>query len=282
LNFSKIAAGIFVPDGAPVDEALRRTTHLAVGAHQDDLEIMALEGILAGFGRHDAWFTGVVVTSGAGSPRDGLYASYTDAEMQVVRRKEQKKASVIGEYAALVFLDYSSAEAKDPANGEVVTDLARVLEATAPGTVYAHNLADKHPTHVAVALRLIKAIRSLPAESRPTRLVGCEVWRDLDWMTDADKVIFRLDSHENIAASLVGVFDSQIIGGKRYDLATLGRRRAHATYLDSHAVDATQLVNFGMDLTPLIEDGGPAAASFVRAHIERFADEVEGAIAKLA
>jgi len=282
MNFSKVGAEVFVPDGAPVDGALRRTTHLAVGAHQDDLEIMALEGILAGFGRQDAWFTGVIVTSGSGSPRDGLYASYTDTEMQTVRRKEQKKAAVVGEYASAVFLDYSSAEAKDPANVEVVADLGRLLEATAPSVVYTHNLADKHPTHVAVALRLIRAIRSLPADRRPARVVGCEVWRDLDWLADADKVVFRLDSHENIAASLVGVFDSQIIGGKRYDLATMGRRRAHATYLESHAVDASQLVNFGMDLTPLIVDGGPDAAAYVRAHIERFGDEVEAALAKLA
>ena len=70
---------------------------------------------------------------------------------------------------------------------------------------------------------------------------------------DADKVVFKLDKHENIAASLVGVFDSQIVGGKRYDLATMGRRRAHATYYQSHSVDSAQMLDFGVDLTPLIQ-----------------------------
>jgi hypothetical protein len=37
---------IFVPDGAPVAQELARTTHMAISAHQDDLEIMAYRGIL--------------------------------------------------------------------------------------------------------------------------------------------------------------------------------------------------------------------------------------------
>jgi len=282
MRFGKITSEVFVPDGISPQEALRRTTHLAVGAHQDDLEIMALDGILACFGRDDRWFTGVIVTNGAGSPRAGLYASYTDAQMQAVRRKEQRKAAVVGEYSAVVFLDYSSAEAKDPQNKEVVQDIQTILEAASPEVVYTHNLADKHPTHVSAALRTLSAIRRLPEDRRPSRFYGCEVWRDLDWMADADKVVFRLDEHENIAMSLVGIFDSQVIGGKRYDLATMGRRRAHATYLESHEVDVSQMVNFAMDLTPLIADDRLDPAAYVRAHIDRFAEEVTHAIAKLS
>jgi len=81
--------------------------------------------------------------------------------------------------------------------------------------VYTHNLADKTRHARSVALRTVAAIREMPRESRPKRLYGCEVWRGLDWMVDADKVIFSLDQHENIAMSLVGIFDSQIVGGKR-------------------------------------------------------------------
>lgn len=281
MKLAKVTAEIFVPDGAPEEEALRRTTHLAVGAHQDDLEIMALEGILAGFANSAQWFTGVVVTNGAGSPRSGPYASFTDSEMQEVRRKEQRKAAVVGEYSAVVFLDYSSAEAKDPANPDVVADLTALLDAARPKIVYTHNLADKHPTHVAAALRTLKAIRSLPPEARPEKLYGCEVWRDLDWMVDTDKVVFRLDAHDNIATALVSLFDSQVIGGKRYDLATMGRRRAHATYLESHEVDVSQFVNFGMDLTPLIVDDSVDPVGYVQAHIDRFAQEVSSTLAKL-
>ena len=49
-------------------------------------------------------FTGVVVTDGRGSPRDDLYKDYTDEEMRLVRFKEQRKAAVVGEYAAQVIL----------------------------------------------------------------------------------------------------------------------------------------------------------------------------------
>ncbi|MGD0619102.1 MAG: PIG-L family deacetylase, partial [Bryobacteraceae bacterium] len=73
---------IFVPDGAALDVALQRTTHLSVAAHQDDIEIMAYHGISECFGRSDCWFTGVVVTNGAGSPRNGIYSGYSDEEMQ--------------------------------------------------------------------------------------------------------------------------------------------------------------------------------------------------------
>ncbi len=282
IALAKPTAEIYVPDGSDCDHALRRTTHLAVGAHQDDLEIMASEGILKCFGRTDAWFTGVVATNGAGSPRDGLYGNYTDEQMQAVRRVEQKKAAFVGEYSAVAFLDHTSSEVKDPAYAAAVSDIAGIIEAAGPDVVYTHNLADKHPTHVAVALRTIAAIRSLPRAKRPSRLLGCEVWRGLDWMCDADKVVFRLDEHENIATSLVGVFDSQIAGGKRYDLATMGRRRANATYLDSHATDTADLVNFGMDLTPLVNDDTLSPEGLVTAHIERFAQEVRSALSKLA
>ena len=84
---------------------------------------------------------------------------------------------------------------------------------------------------------MIAAIRRCPPAERPEKLYGCEVWRDLDWLTDEDKVVFDVSAHENLQAALLGVFDSQICGGKRYDLATLGRRRAHATYFASHGTD---------------------------------------------
>lgn len=281
MEFMKVSAEVFVPDGVSAHEALARTTHLAVGAHQDDLEIMALDGILAGFGRSDRWFTGVIVTNGAGSPRDGLYGSYTDVEMQEVRRREQRKAAVVGEYSAVIFLDYSSAELKDAADTRAIQDLAALAKRCRPEVAYVHNLADKHPTHVAVALRFISALRSLPLEERPSKVYGCEVWRDLDWMVDSDKVIFKLDAHENIARALVGVFDSQVVGGKRYDLATMGRRRAHATYLESHAVDAAQSVNFAMDLTPLVMDDTLEPGAHVAAHMDRFQREVLASLERL-
>ncbi len=47
-----------------VEPALARTTHLGVAAHQDDLEILAIDGILRCLGDPEQWFCGVVVTEG--------------------------------------------------------------------------------------------------------------------------------------------------------------------------------------------------------------------------
>jgi LmbE family N-acetylglucosaminyl deacetylase len=275
-------AEIYVPDGSPTDIALLRTTHMAVGAHPDDLEIMAFHGILECFGKSDRYFAGVTVTNGAGSARDGVYAAYTDEQMQAVRRAEQKKAALVGDYGAQVFLDYSSSGVKDATSRDVVEDLKTLLAAARPQIVYTHNLADKHDTHVAVVLRLIRALRELPREARPQKLYGCEVWRNLDWMNDADKVVFDVSAHENLAASLVGVFDSQVAGGKRYDLATMGRRRANATYFESHATDIATSVIFGIDLTPLVFDASLDPGSYIASFIKSFADDVASRIARLA
>lgn len=265
---------VFVPDGMEQDAALARTTHMGISAHQDDLEIMCTDPILRCFQHKDKWFTGVVVTDGRGSPRDDLYRDYTDEDMRLVRFKEQKKAAIVGEYAAQIILDYPSKAVKDGSNRRPIEDLAALVRAARPEAVYTHNLADKHDTHVAVALRVIAAIRSLPEEFRPKRLFGCEVWRDLDWMVDTDKVGFDVSAHENLQAALLGVFDSQISGGKRYDLATMGRRRAHATYFASHDTDVTTALNFGMDLTPLVENPERDVAEYVQEFIERFAQDV--------
>jgi LmbE family N-acetylglucosaminyl deacetylase len=252
---------------------------MAVGAHQDDLEIMAFDGILACFQREERGFTGVTVTNGSGSPRDDLYRDYSDEQMRAVRRVEQRKAATIGEYAAQVMLDYPSSAVKDVANAAPTEDLVALFRIARPGIVYTHNLADKHDTHVAVALRVIEAVRALPPAQRPQALYGCEVWRDLDWMVDGDKIGFDVSSHENLQAALLGVYDSQICGGKRYDLATLGRRRANATYFASHSTDVTTATIYAMDLTPLVRDLEKDVAAFVAEHIERFAGDVEARIA---
>jgi LmbE family N-acetylglucosaminyl deacetylase len=274
MNFHLPTAEIFIPDGLPVEAGLGRTTHMAISAHQDDIEIMAAAPILDCFQQKDLWFTGVVVTDGRGSPRDDLYKDYDDEEMRIVRFKEQKKAAVVGEFAALALLDFPSKIIKDGSKLEPVADIAALLKAAHPQSVYTHNLADKHDTHVAVARRVIAAIRSLSEADRPEKLYGCEVWRDLDWLLDEDKQVLPVSARSNIAAALVGVFDSQVSGGKRYDLATAGRRLAHATYHASHGTDQESALNFAMDLTPLIEDPSLAVADYVLSLVDRFRADV--------
>jgi len=274
MKFHLNTAEIFVPDGLPVGDALTRTTHLCISAHQDDIEIMAAGPILECFQREDKWFTGVVVTDGRGSPRSGMYERYSDEEMRLVRFKEQRKAAVIGEYAAQIMLDYPSKVVKDGRDTSPVEDMVAILKATRPQVVFTHNLADKHETHVAVALRVVTAGRSLPEDERPQKLYGCEVWRDLDWMVDSDKITFDLSQQENMQAALLGVYDSQISGGKRYDLASLARRRTNATYFASHDVDEATGMSYVMDLLPLITNPDLDIPTYVQSFIDRFAQDV--------
>jgi LmbE family N-acetylglucosaminyl deacetylase len=274
MKLSKISAEVFIPDNIPLEAALSRTTHLVVAAHPDDVEIMAPIPILSCIGDDKKSLSAIVVTDGRSSPRGGKYRSCSDEEIRIKRRKEQRKAAVIGEYSALIFLDYTSEEIKSRMLRSVISDLVTIFSYSQPGSVFTHNLADKHDTHIAVALSVIFAIRELPETERPGKLLGCEVWRDLDWMLDSDKVLFDTSSQENLQSALIGVHDSQIDGGKRVDLAVLGRNRAHGTFFSPHAADKPPSLAFAMDLSPLLHDIDRGITEFVSEYIRRFEMDV--------
>lgn len=276
LSLHQPQADTFIPDGTPVDTALARTTKLAIGAHQDDLEFFAFHGISACFAQPEEWFTGITVTNGAGSARSGVYERFSNDEMIEVRRQEQRKAALIGEYGAMLQLDYPSSEVKDTANEKPVEDLLAILQLAQPETVYLHNPADKHDTHIAVLQKSLAALRKLPAASRPSRVYGCEIWRDLDWLPDDLKVALPVSEQTNLQAALNGVFDSQISGGKRYDLAVMGRRLAHATFYDSHSVDKETGLTFALDLTPLVQQPELSIEDFLTGILDQFRDDVLG------
>jgi LmbE family N-acetylglucosaminyl deacetylase len=271
----------FVPDGRPAAEAIARTTHLGIVAHPDDLEILAYPGILECLGRDDRWFSGVVATDGRGSARSGAYAKVSDDDMRLIRQGEQDKAAVTGEYAAVLMLDRTSADVQGPGRAAVVQELTALLRAARPGIVYTHSPADRHPTHVSVALATIAACRALPSAERPGRVLGGEVWGDLEWLTAEDKVALDVSGRDSMGAALLGVFESQIAGGKRYDLAVPARRLAHATYHDSHSVDQNTALCLAMDLTPLVTDPSRGVAAFVQERIDRFAADVRARIERL-
>ncbi len=280
LRLKHRGADVFVPDGKPVAEALARITHLGIGAHQDDLEFMAFHGIAACHASTSDWFGGVTCTDGAGSSRIGKYAQYSDAQMAQARKDEQRRAAELGRYGVAIQLDYPSAEAKAPGCATLCADLTAILAATKPRTVYTHNLADKHDTHVAIGLNAIRAMRALPREARPQAVYGCEVWRDLDWMLDTDKIVHDVTGAEALAAQVGGVFDSQIAGGKRYDLAVIGRRRANATFFESHGADRSEAISFAMDLTPLVMDEKLDVVEYVSGYIDRFRADAVNRLAR--
>ena len=147
--------------------------------------------------------------------------------------------------------------------------------------VYTHNLADKHDTHVSVALATIDACRALPRPTRPRPPPRRRGLARPDWLTGDDKVALDVSARESLSAALIGVFDSQITGGKRYDLAVAGLRRAHATLDESHHLDASAALAFYMDLDAARDRHGAGSLAFAQERVERFATDVKDRIRRL-
>jgi hypothetical protein len=264
---------IFLPAGGDWRDALRSASHLGIGAHADDLEFMAFHGIeecRQGGGK----FAGVILTDGAGSVGGGT-------DLREMRRAEQREAAKIGGYAVVIQLGLTSAQLKDPKDNTARNSLDEILRYAHPKTVYTHNPADRHDTHVAACLRTIDALRALSANRRPEKVYGCEVWRDLDWLSEADRVRLDCGNDEKFAAALNAVFRSQIEGGKRYDLAVIGRRRAQATFDDAHHADDADMITLAMDLTPLLSDPALSVENFTLSAIDRFRADVRDRLARM-
>lgn len=273
MHLHNASAQVFIPDGTPVADALRRITHLGVGAHPDDLEFMAFHGIVECHDSTTKWFGGVTCANGSGGAEASTPGE--DAQYMAMRRAEQNTAATLGRYGVMIQLDHPGSVLKTPGDLSLKNDLKEILAATRPATVYTHNPADRHDTHLAVMIAALQAMREMPAPLRPKNVTGCEVWGSLDWLPDARKVLMNVSGHDALAAAINGVFASQISHGKRYDLATLGRRSANATFLDSHAADqGTQLI-FGMDLTPLVIDESIDLVEHVCGLIDEFKAEVQ-------
>ena len=279
--FAQPNSEVYIPDGSDPADALARTTYLCIAAHQDDIEIMAVEGILRAYENPELHFTGCVVTDGHGSPRAGKFANVSDDEMALIRVEEQREAARIGKYSAQVFLGYPSSEVKKGGNQALKEDLKNLIRQTRPEVLYTHNLADKHATHVGVLMRVLEALRELEPEELPAKLIGCEVWRNLDWLSDEKKVVMDTSENKELQAQLVDVFVSQVQGGKNYTDAILGRRAANATFFASHATDKATGLSFGMDMTPLMMDKDLDPSKFVKGFLQDFQENVAGLISAM-
>lgn len=283
-KFSRPDADIYVDEAAgTLERAFPSLRQLCVAAHQDDIEIMAYSGIVECLEAGGPGFGGVVVTNGAGSPRSGTYSKFTDEEMQAVRRAEQRKAARLGNYLFQIQLAHPSAAVRS-ASGEgslVAADLDAIFGSARVDTVYLHNPADKHDTHVAVFLRCLEALRRLPAASRPRRVLGCAVWRDLEWMLDGDRVALESGRRPELALALLRTFDSQVAGGKRYDLAAVARRQAHATFDTPREVDAFEGITWAMDLTPLVADPAMDVGQFTLRLVDRLRNDIAERLKRL-
>jgi len=253
MNFSQTQSNFYSSRGEDFRAALSSTTHLGIGAHADDLEILAFPGISACYGHAKNRFSGVVVTDGASSPRIGPFASMSNAEMIPQRQKEQRQAADLGQYASVIQLAHSSAAVRQSDRSEVVADLVKILESARPQVLYLHNPADRHETHLAVLMACLEALHKIPTSAHPKEIYGCEVWGDLDWVPASHIVRLPCHAPANLGSSLLNCFESQVQGGKRYDRAALGRRHAQATFGNPTQPDSDDEVVLALDLRPLLK-----------------------------
>ena len=268
-------ASLYVPDGQPFAAAFRSTTHLAIGAHQDDIEIMAFHGIAHCAGSDTDAFAGVVCTDGSGSPQAHPIAT---GDLRAVRREEQNAAARLGGYCAMVQLDYKSADIRGARRPLLEADILQLLRESRPRVLYTHNPFDAHPTHIAVCQAVVAALRALPPGQRPQTVYGCEVWRSLDWVPARHLRTLTWSEPDERWTQLLGCFASQIQGGKRYDLAAPGRARANATFRESHQVDRTQSAWLAVDLRPLIDKPDLSIEDYVQSVLDEFGRALHAAL----
>jgi LmbE family N-acetylglucosaminyl deacetylase len=274
MQTSSPYADILVPDDSPLDAALQRSSHLCIGAHPDDVEILGWHGIAHCFESDQNWFTGVVVTDGAGSPRAGDYANFSDQQMVATRRGEQRQAATLGAYSAQLQLGYSSAAVQGEINDQLVCQLQEILLVAQPRVLYLHNLADAHYTHQAVANACLAAVRRLPPQQRPEQVLGVEVWRSLDWLSAPYRLELPLPEDHDLQLRLLQAHTSQIAGGKSYDRATIARQIANATFAHSHGLDKYPACCLAMDYSALLADPELSTEEFLQRCLQTFTGEL--------
>ena len=275
MKFSQTHADFFVPGGGSLESALASTTHLGIGAHADDLEIMAYPGICICRGQKNLRFAGVVATDGAGAP-----SKLSGQDLIQTRMNEQKQAAGLGGYAAVIQLAHPSSEIRGTGRKALTADLLQILKAAKPKVLYLHNPADRHETHIAVLLACLEALRQLPAGERPAEIYGCEVWGDLDWVPAGKVIRLPCPAPADFGPSLLRIFRSQV-DGKRYDLAAAGRRRAQATFADAYNPDQAEEVVLALDLKPLVENPKLSLEDFVSALTGEFQKQTLDRIRRL-
>ena len=258
----------------PIQRKNQPVKWLCICAHQDDCEIMAIDGILKGYYSKKFSFALVETTDGGGSARTGKFKDYTDEEMKAVRIKEQQQAAEIGRYNSLYMLNYTSKEVKDRNNEQIVKDYIQIIKELKPQVIYTHSVLDKHPTHIGVVLKVIKALRSLPKNEQPKLFFGCEVWRGLDWISDEKKIGFDVSRNEKLQKKLLDVFESQIAGGKAYTKASIGRRYQNATYFQSHSVDSYKMISYAIDMKPLLDNPNLSVKDFALSFVDDLKNEI--------
>jgi len=259
---------IWLSKAKSIGEIKDGISYLAIGAHSDDLELIGLAGIIKHFKNKRNNFFGVLVSDNRGKPFHPKYKDYSPSRIQKIREDEQIKAAKIGDYSGVAFLRYPSSLIKNPSYKKEIEDkIKEIIELLNPHTIYTHNLYDRHPTHVAVSLRVIGALRKITKTKRPKEVYGVEVWGSLDWLSDKEKIAFDVSGYEELLSKLLEVFKSQIYKSHRYNEAALCRMRSNAIYNETHQFSKSTSLIFALDLMPLIKNRKLSIKKFIKDHL---------------
>jgi LmbE family N-acetylglucosaminyl deacetylase len=242
----------FSPKSLDLVSALGQSRIVGIGAHSDDLDFMCLSAIEKGrTADGQSTFFGMILSNGSGSKRGKAFESFSDSDFIELRRREQRESAGISGFTGVLQFSYPSAQVKRKSFAKLQTEVAALLAAAPVEAVFTHSPFDRHDTHRAVCFHVLSAIQSLPRARRPKKVIGCEVWRSLDWLPEKYRKIFPICTTEPQMRRLFSVYQSQILGAKNYVDAVIGRKRSHATFSESHERDAADFCEIGVDLSPV-------------------------------
>ena len=224
---------------------------VCICAHPDDCEIMAIDGIQRGYRASKYTFACVVTTDGADSERSGRYAKATDKRMIQVVMSEQKRAANIGRYHSVYFMNYTSEEARDQENEDIINDYVQIIKELKPRIIYTHSILDRHPTHVAVAIKVINALRTMKKGDQPKVLYGCESERNLDWINPSKVVTFNVSKNLRLQRQLITVHKSSNMS-RDYVNAAIGRRLVNAVFNRDEKKKNAKLTAKAINMTTLL------------------------------
>lgn len=72
------------------------------------------------------------------------------------------------------------------------------------------------------------------------------------------------------------------IGAQQDDLAVQGRRRANATFFDSHGSDLYSSVAWGVDLKPLVEDASLSMEAFIADKVTQLSEDIVNRVSQFS
>ncbi|MCQ2086778.1 MAG: PIG-L family deacetylase [Bacilli bacterium] len=224
---------------------------VCICAHPDDCELMAIDGIQRGYRATKYTFACVVTTDGLDAERCGRYLKMTDKRMVNILANEEKKAANIGRYNSVYFMNYSSEEARDQDNQDIINEYVEIIKELKPRVIYTHSLLDRHPTHVAVAVKVINALRTMKKGDQPKVLYGCESERNLEWVAPEKIVTFNISKNMRLQRQLISVHKSQNLA-RDYVNAAIGRRYVNAVFNKVETKKNAKLTAKAINMTTLL------------------------------